>query len=527
TRQGSFYSPYTIDNDVTLDALLFAAANREDDPFGSPLSTPPSSRPPSPVPEDNVQGLVPEDDVQEPVKDNFERPPVALPPPTPPTLPTSPTLPTLPTTGTKRTREEMEDEGSGSSTARVFMNSAKKEKISWKKARNLDPEEDRQASKARGHRNRKRKRQDNKLATSLTPEQLAALAKEHGSRHYDNSQEAGCSVNGSTLGSKAASSGYVGNPKVELPQKRVYRLDELVNDGHHNFSLVKHKPDCTQPIPCPKTNKIMALVVPGPRNDPTWRDNCTAAKDRIKEWRPLCKFPDEDDGRRGGINGVGYGISLGSGQNEPMIRDDQPRRQKKVMELIRADPAFRRIAGFLSITFLTWAPLLFLYYATTMGSLFQHYPHLELPFDNAIWASFAVNFGPRTVCLPHRDSKNLAYGWCAITALGDYNWRKGGHLVLWDLKVVIEFPPGSTIYVPSALVCHFNTDIAPHEERYSFTLYSAGGLFRWVEHGFQFEYDYKKSAEAKENAHLDKNRWQRGQSMFSTLDELKQSLQNS
>ncbi|KAL0564650.1 hypothetical protein V5O48_017391 [Marasmius crinis-equi] len=552
TRQGSFYSPYTIENEVTLDALLFAAANRQDDPFGSPLTTPSSSRAPSPETEEEPVDTQPRPPTTEPrSQPEFSEP---TPPPTIVNASCS--------KDRKRTAEQMDDdgdeegleeegegieegstldagsEGSGAGNqAAVGEQSRKKRnknknKKNKNKKRKLDPAEDTAASKKRSHKNRGKKRKQEGPASCRRPEELEALAKKLGKRHFKHSEEEGCEMGGDALGdvleSKAASSGYVGNPKAPLgPEKRVYRLDELVNDGTNNFQLIKYKPDCTQPISCKKTKKVMALVVPGPRNDPTWKPNCDAATDRIRQLRPQCKFPEEDDGRRGGINGVGYGMSLGSGQPEPMLRSDQPVRQRKVMELIRIDPAFLRIAGFLSMTFLTWAPLLFLYYANTMSSLLEHYPHLQLPFNNAVWASFAVNFGPQTVCLPHRDSKNLAYGWCAITALGNYNWRKGGHLVLWDLKMVIEFPPGTTIYIPSALVCHFNTAIAPNEERYSFTLYTAGGLFRWVEHGFQFEYDYKKTAQARENAQRDETTWERGSDMFSTVDELRGGFDDS
>ncbi|KAJ7620521.1 hypothetical protein DFH06DRAFT_1010638, partial [Mycena polygramma] len=32
----------------------------------------------------------------------------------------------------------------------------------------------------------------------------------------------------------------------------------------------------------------------------------------------------------------------------------------------------------------------------------------------------------------------------------------GGHLILWDLNLVIRFPPGSSIFIPSALLRHSN-----------------------------------------------------------------------
>lgn len=97
------------------------------------------------------------------------------------------------------------------------------------------------------------------------------------------------------------------------------------------------------------------------------------------------------------------------------------------------------------------------------------------------FASVTYNFGSQTVCRRHRDCKNFAPGWCAVTSIGNYNPRLGGHLVFWELGLIIEFPPGSTILFPSALITHFNTTIAPSETRKSIVRYSAGGIFLWAE----------------------------------------------
>lgn len=138
-------------------------------------------------------------------------------------------------------------------------------------------------------------------------------------------------------------------------------------------------------------------------------------------------------------------------------------------------------------------------------------------------ASAAFNFGPRTVCLPHIDFGNLPFLWCWIWGLGWYNWKKGGHLVLWDLKVVVEFPPGSLIAIPSGVCRHGNTVISRKETRYSFTQYSSGGNFRWVDHGFQTEEAYYaqiSTEEAKEEEVRRLQRWEMGLNLFSTLEEL-------
>lgn len=96
--------------------------------------------------------------------------------------------------------------------------------------------------------------------------------------------------------------------------------------------------------------------------------------------------------------------------------------------------------------------------------------------------------------------------------------------MLWDLQLVIEFPPGSTILIPSGVLQHSNTPIQKGEERYSFTQYTAGGLFRWVDHGFQKEDEYHSSLskeEAVEEEVAMRRRWTMGLGLFSTLDELK------
>ena len=106
----------------------------------------------------------------------------------------------------------------------------------------------------------------------------------------------------------------------------------------------------------------------------------------------------------------------------------------------------------------------------------------------------------------------------AIVALGDYDPSKGGHLLLWDLKVAVRFPPGALIFLPSAILRHSNVAVGPSERRYSFTQYTAGGLFRWFECGFQSQ----KAFEAKGNKHRRTGweRWEEGVQRFSTLEEL-------
>jgi hypothetical protein len=122
---------------------------------------------------------------------------------------------------------------------------------------------------------------------------------------------------------------------------------------------------------------------------------------------------------------------------------------------------------------------MFAYYTAQMALLALWKP-LRRNFPGSIFAACNFNFGPRAVCASHIDFANLAWGWCTIMALGDFDPDRGGHLILWDLRLVIRFPPGSTILIPSALIRHSNVPIQDHEYRASFVQYTASGLFRWV-----------------------------------------------
>jgi hypothetical protein len=108
---------------------------------------------------------------------------------------------------------------------------------------------------------------------------------------------------------------------------------------------------------------------------------------------------------------------------------------------------------------------------------------LRRPFEGSPFGTITFNFGPKACTIPHKDYKNLSWGWCSITTLGDYDPRKGGHLVLWGLGIAIEFPPHSTIFIPSAIIEHSNTEIQPGETRMSITQYNSAGLFRWAAYG--------------------------------------------
>ncbi|KAL1740160.1 hypothetical protein HDZ31DRAFT_25748, partial [Schizophyllum fasciatum] len=108
---------------------------------------------------------------------------------------------------------------------------------------------------------------------------------------------------------------------------------------------------------------------------------------------------------------------------------------------------------------------------------------LKHNWDDSIFPCTMFNLDPNTMLLAHRNIQNLAFGLCVVHAIGNYNADRGGHLILWDLGLIICFPPGATLIFLSALILYSNTAIQPHKERYSFTQFFAGHLARWAYNG--------------------------------------------
>lgn len=139
---------------------------------------------------------------------------------------------------------------------------------------------------------------------------------------------------------------------------------------------------------------------------------------------------------------------------------------------------------------------------------------LSSPFPDCPLMATTVNLGPQTVTDFHRDSQNLAYGWCVIIALGDFDYKNGGQLHFKEAKATLEFAPGQIIIAPSAALTHGNEAIQPGEERYSLTLYTAGQLFQWASNNCR-----PKKCVPSESPEAGEKRWFKGWSLYSKISE--------
>lgn len=174
-------------------------------------------------------------------------------------------------------------------------------------------------------------------------------------------------------------------------------------------------------------------------------------------------------------------------------------------------------------TYALWHPKAYQYYKNNLNKLWEVYPDLTRHlFPRSIMPTVAFNLGSRVATRKHVDSQNCPFGWCTITALGDFDASKGGHLVLWDLNLILEFPAGACVCLPSSLITHSNIPTSLSETRMSFTQYCPGEIFRHIENGFRTDKTLEKTDPAillfrKE---IRKTRIKEGRQMFSTVKDL-------
>ncbi|KAJ7168760.1 hypothetical protein C8R46DRAFT_1218148 [Mycena filopes] len=295
------------------------------------------------------------------------------------------------------------------------------------------------------------------------------------------------------------------------------------------------------PTPVVDADRTILLVLGGePPNASDWGDVARDASSGMEhaaieiytepKWRRKAGLPPAgaDDGlRRGAYAAKHVGPSMGGGQRYPQNLAHSIR-NIAVFTALFGLKSIERIAGWTNLLFMAFAPNLHEYYRATYVALCnwdrtqarKKYIRRNFSERFSVFTTATYNFGPVTITLPHIDFGNLAWGWCAITALGDFDPDFGGHLVLWDLHLIIRFPPGSTILLPSAILRHSNVSIRPNETRFSFTQFTPAGIFRWVYNDCRTDKDINSSKsttpEEREQRHADQaRRWQEGIKMYS------------
>ncbi|KAF8995724.1 hypothetical protein BDZ89DRAFT_910941, partial [Hymenopellis radicata] len=175
--------------------------------------------------------------------------------------------------------------------------------------------------------------------------------------------------------------------------------------------------------------------------------------------------------RRGRFPAPSRGTGYGGGEKRPMNRS-LTKSVRQFMDRMVQSPLVRRLSRWVNCLFAAHNPSMFSAYASNLNAILERDASLQRNFTNSVFALITVNVGPRTVTDPHRDRANRAPGWCPVSAFGNFDPTQGGQMVLDELKLIIDFPAGTTIFIPSAIVTHSNTAIAAGETRYSLTQYT-------------------------------------------------------
>ncbi|KAJ6538367.1 hypothetical protein DFH09DRAFT_1090605 [Mycena vulgaris] len=176
----------------------------------------------------------------------------------------------------------------------------------------------------------------------------------------------------------------------------------------------------------------------------SWR-RCTTQPWKRWKRRAQCSLADKRLlHRRGNWAPLTKGASFGGGQTKP-----GELLNTAVLCCLVSNLAFIRCALPLLLSLIGPAESLQVEY---MRLFYSHYPRLCRPFLNGIWSAVTFNLGLER----------------------------------------------TTILIPSAAIFHSNIPVAEGKHRYSFTQYTAGGLFRWVEHGFKTKEEYLEGLSKRE-----------------------------
>ncbi|KAF9020700.1 hypothetical protein BDZ89DRAFT_905802, partial [Hymenopellis radicata] len=227
------------------------------------------------------------------------------------------------------------------------------------------------------------------------------------------------------------------------------------------------------------------VVLCGHPHDPAWGAKMRRAAEIIRRYKARCKFDAAHSyHRRGEYETLGWGLSFGGGRVQPGWIDNTACNQQAMAELLQED-IFQEMIGFADSQFAQYFPSIHDDFQDTLERVVADDPRLSYPIPGCAWAAAHVNFPPGSWTRAHTDHLNHVGGLCGVWALDDFDPDKGGHLILWDLRLIIRFPPGNFILLPSALIKHGNISVYSGDKRSAFVLFSAAGLFRWVHNGMQ------------------------------------------
>ncbi|KAJ3504924.1 hypothetical protein NMY22_g17761 [Coprinellus aureogranulatus] len=318
----------------------------------------------------------------------------------------------------------------------------------------------------------------------------------------------------------ANSSGYEAS-YAESKGERVPGLEELLADG---YELVEWDGSAPLLLIDSETGKIFFIGIPKPKGDASYGASCDEVVELFTKLLAAGSFSEEEhsNSRGEGFVAVNFGIGAGHGPRQPYNLRQSADQHPEAVEALLRSRALERLAAHQSASLKAYVPKVYDHYHSHTVPVRERLRSLKPNWTKSIFSAAACNIGHRVATRFHCDCRNLAFGFCAVHAVGKFDHTRGGHIVLKEPKLAIEFPAGCHILLPSATITHGNTPVQEGEVRASFTQYTAGAMFRYVDNGFGTEAQLKRKDKAKYREMLEKKpaRWEKGLAMWSTVDDL-------
>ncbi|KAJ6487667.1 hypothetical protein C8R45DRAFT_827723 [Mycena sanguinolenta] len=105
------------------------------------------------------------------------------------------------------------------------------------------------------------------------------------------------------------------------------------------------------------------------------------------------------------------------------------------------------------------------------------------PCDFSVFSAATFEFGgpPRPTTSTGMPDHCHATTWSVLTSLGKYVPMHGGHIILWDLGLVVAFPPGASILIPTGILRYSFVKVRPGEVCYSLLQWAGSGISRHMD----------------------------------------------
>ncbi|KAJ6454920.1 hypothetical protein C8R47DRAFT_1082910 [Mycena vitilis] len=227
------------------------------------------------------------------------------------------------------------------------------------------------------------------------------------------------------------------------------------------------------------------------------------------------------------------GITYDAGLKRPRSLDRRHNLTNMVvLAALRYSPAIQEITSFQNAAVQGFAPRLWnetreVIDAVTANDCSLHLPMHQTnegPYQPTAFSEIQYRFSvPDSV--PRRELNDEPFAFRAVTAVGQYGVSEG-QLTLWNERVIVEFPPGSTFVFPATLVRYSFTTVEKPGWQMLITQSCAVGLRNHVASGFEERYQRERQFASKSKAKAHRMAIaEAGVGLYSTVAELDAMLE--